>query len=74
MPRGFAALKETNPERFFEICSRGGRRAHADGRSHKWSHEEAVAAGRRGGLATAAAKKKDQTRQMQLFPNDEVGR
>jgi general stress protein YciG len=65
--RGFAMLKETNPERFFEVCSRGGRRAHATGKTHQWNHEEALAAGRRGGLSTAARKR---DRQLRLFPNE----
>ena len=45
-PRGFASMDE-NKQR--EIASRGGRAAHAQGTAHKFSPEEARAAGRKGG-------------------------
>lgn len=46
--RGFASM---DPERQREIASRGGRAAHATGRAHEFSAEEAREAGRKGGRA-----------------------
>jgi len=45
-PRGFAAL---SPEQRREVAKRGGAAAHASGRAHVWSAEEARAAGKIGG-------------------------
>lgn len=45
-PRGFAAL---SPERRAEISRLGGQRAHAVGKAHKFTPDEARFAGRRGG-------------------------
>ena len=42
--RGFAAL---SPERKREIAGMGGRAAHAAGRAHQFSSEEARAAGKK---------------------------
>lgn len=42
--RGFAAMK---PEVRREIASKGGRAAHASGRAHQFTPEEARAAGRK---------------------------
>ena len=47
-PRGFAAM---DPDKQREIASMGGKAA-ARGNGHKWTREEAVAAGRKGGLAS----------------------
>jgi uncharacterized protein len=44
--RGFASM---SPEKKREIASKGGKAAHALGTAHKWSSEEAQAAGRKGG-------------------------
>ena len=46
--RGFAAM---SPEQRRRIASMGGKAA-ARGNGHKWTREEAVAAGRKGGLAS----------------------
>lgn len=46
--QGFAAMK---PEDQKALASKGGKAAHALGRAHKWTSEEAKAAGRKGGLA-----------------------
>lgn len=46
--RGFAAM---DPDKVREIAKRGGRAAHAAGTAHRFSHEEAVTAGRAGGKA-----------------------
>ena len=43
-PRGFAAM---SPEKKREIASLGGRAAHASGRAHQFSSEEARAAGKK---------------------------
>lgn len=44
--RGFARLTE---EQRSEIASRGGKKAWALGKAHKFTHEEAKEAGRKGG-------------------------
>ena len=46
---GFAVM---DPARVREIASRGGQAAQERGTGHKWSHEEATAAGHKGGMAT----------------------
>jgi hypothetical protein len=50
--RGFAAM---DPERRRRISSDGGKAAHLKGTAHEFDHDEARAAGRKGGKATAAA-------------------
>ena len=52
--RGFAAMK---PKLASEISSMGGRAAHAAGKAHRYTKEEAAAAGRKGGFATAKRRK-----------------
>lgn len=47
--RGFAGM---TAEQQREIASRGGRAAHAQGKAHRWSAEEAKEAGRKGGMAS----------------------
>ena len=47
-PRGFAAM---DPNVVAAIARKGGRAAHASGRAHEFSHDEARAAGKKGGLA-----------------------
>jgi uncharacterized protein len=44
--RGFASMSS---EKKREIASKGGKAAHALGTAHKWTSEEAQAAGRKGG-------------------------
>jgi len=46
--RGFAAM---SPEKVREIASKGGKAAHEVGTAHKFTTEEARAAGRKGGSA-----------------------
>lgn len=48
--RGFASM---DPEKQREIASEGGKAAHASGRAHEFTSEEAAAAGRKGGKASA---------------------
>ena len=50
--RGFAAM---DPGKQREIASRGGKAAQRKGKAHKWTREEAVDAGRKGGQAVQAA-------------------
>lgn len=52
-PRGFAALPRDYVR---EIARRGGQRATALGRAHRFTSAEAAAAGRKGGAATHASK------------------
>jgi uncharacterized protein len=49
--RGFAAMDR---EKHLEICSKGGKAAHEQGRAHEFTRDEAVEAGRRGGAAVSA--------------------
>ena len=44
--RGFASM---STEKKRELASKGGKAAHALGTAHKWTSEEAQAAGRKGG-------------------------
>ena len=46
--RGFASM-DKNKQRI--IASKGGKTAHRKGTAHKWTSEEARAAGRKGGRA-----------------------
>lgn len=46
--RGFAAL---DPARVREIARKGGQAVHAKGSAHKFTSEEARAAGKKGGAA-----------------------
>lgn len=52
--RGFAAMKDK--ERMLAICSAGGKAAHAKGTAHEFTREEAIAAGRKGGVAAQAKR------------------
>ena len=46
--RGFASM---NKDKQRQIASKGGRAAHMKGTAHKWTSDEARAAGRKGGRA-----------------------
>jgi general stress protein YciG len=48
--KGFASM---DPERQREIARRGGRAAHASGHAHRFSPDEARAAGRKGGKSVS---------------------
>jgi general stress protein YciG len=52
-PRGFAVMSR---ERQLEIASKGGKAAHQKGTAHEWTHEEAAAAGRKGGQASRGGR------------------
>jgi uncharacterized protein len=56
--RGFASMRR---EKQLEIASRGGVAAHVQGTAHEWTKEEASKAGRKGGLASAAKKKRQKS-------------
>jgi general stress protein YciG len=55
--RGFASM---NRDKQREIASKGGRAAHAKGRAHEWTKDEAREAGRKGGMASQRAKREEQ--------------
>ena len=46
--RGFASMDQTKRT---TIAQKGGIAAHKQGKAHQYTHEEAVAAGRKGGKA-----------------------
>ena len=46
--RGFASMDKDKQR---AIARLGGKAAHRKGTAHEWTHEEAKAAGRKGGLA-----------------------
>jgi general stress protein YciG len=48
--RGFASM---DPSKQREIASKGGRAAHAQGRAHEFSADEAKVAGKKGGVAVS---------------------
>lgn len=52
-PRGFAAI---DPETRRAISAKGGAAAHAAGTAHRFTTEEAKAAGKKGGLAKHARR------------------
>ncbi|HVY65942.1 MAG TPA: KGG domain-containing protein [Gammaproteobacteria bacterium] len=52
--RGFAAM---SPEKQRAIASLGGKRSHQTGRGHRWDHDAAVAAGRKGGKAASERRR-----------------
>lgn len=58
--RGFASM---DPEKQQAIASKGGKVAHQKGVAHEWTSEEARAAGRKGGLASHAARRHTDIRQ-----------
>ena len=52
--RGFASM---DPEKQREIASKGGKAAHAQGRAHEFSSDEARNAGRKGGEVVSQDRK-----------------
>jgi general stress protein YciG len=55
-PRGFAVI---DPERRREIARMGGQASAKSERSHKWSREEALQHGRKGGLKSAQKRREE---------------
>lgn len=54
-PRGFAAIDR---KLLGEIARKGGKAAHSAGTAHEFTSEEARVAGRKGGLASHAKRRK----------------
>jgi general stress protein YciG len=54
-PRGFAAMDR---KQVSEIARKGGKAAHSAGTAHEFTSEEARVAGRKGGRATHAKRRK----------------
>lgn len=54
-PRGFAAIDR---KLLADIASKGGKAAHSAGTAHEFTSAEAREAGRKGGLATHARRRK----------------
>ncbi|HYV52844.1 MAG TPA: KGG domain-containing protein [Candidatus Eisenbacteria bacterium] len=52
--RGFASM---DPAKQRKIASKGGKAAHAKGRAHEWTVDEAREAGRKGGSASHGSKR-----------------
>ncbi len=61
--RGFAGM---DPEKQRKIASMGGKIAHKIGTAHKFTPEEALIAGRKGGFACAENRR----REMELAKNE----
>jgi general stress protein YciG len=59
--RGFASMDQDKQR---SIASKGGKAAHAKGRAHEWTTDEAREAGRKGG---AASHRQPQTPQQNTF-------
>jgi uncharacterized protein len=53
--RGFATM---NPDLVRQIARKGGKAAHASGTAHEFTSDEARVAGRRGGYASQAKRRK----------------
>ncbi len=53
--RGFACMSK---EKQKAIASKGGKSAHEQGLAYQWTPEKAKEAGRKGGLASGAKRKK----------------
>ena len=53
--KGFAGM---TPEQRREIAAKGGRAAQRAGTAHRWTRDEAAAAGRKGGGARDMVRKK----------------
>ena len=67
--RGFAAM---NQQRQREIASQGGKAAHAQGKAHEFTPEEARAAGRKGGEARAMRNQMAQAPRSETRPEGAV--
>lgn len=53
--RGFASMSVADRK---EVAREGGIAAHAQGKAHEWTSDEARAAGRKGGMASRGGKGK----------------
>lgn len=52
-PKGRQGFASMDPELRRQICSKGGKTAHAKGTAHEFSSDEARAAGKKGGLSVS---------------------
>jgi uncharacterized protein len=68
--KGFASM---DPDLRKTISSKGGVAAHAQGRAHEFTSTEAIAAGRKGGLATRDKKRKQMELPFKAWENDTIG-
>ena len=68
-PRGFAAMDE---QRRREVASLGGRIAHARGRAHRFTPEEARKAGQKGGSQISRNRKHMSELGRRSNPREEV--
>jgi uncharacterized protein len=66
-PRGFAAMDR---KLVSEIARKGGKAAHSAGTAHEFTSEEARVAGRKGGRATHAKRRK-LVEEQQIKPQEE---
>lgn len=57
MPTRYEGFRALSPDARKALASKAGRKAHADGVAHQWTTEEAIAAGRKGGLISAERRK-----------------
>jgi general stress protein YciG len=69
-PRGFAAMDR---KQVSEIARKGGKAAHSAGTAHEFTSEEARVAGRKGGRATHAKRRKVSEAQGEKTLTDERG-
>jgi general stress protein YciG len=67
-PRGFAAMDR---KLVSEIARKGGKAAHSAGTAHEFTSEEARVAGRKGGRATHAKRRKAIEEQQGKPPQEE---
>lgn len=71
--KGFAGMDRATQR---EICSKGGKAAHAKGTAHRWTSEEAREAGRKGGSVGSferARRRQQPLAQRQEGPPDGQG-
>jgi general stress protein YciG len=69
-PRGFAAMDR---KQVSEIARKGGKAAHSAGTAHEFTSEEARVAGRKGGRATHAKRRKVSEDTTEKAPAEENG-
>ncbi|HEX3642853.1 MAG TPA: KGG domain-containing protein [Ktedonobacteraceae bacterium] len=67
--RGFASMSK---EQRRIIASKGGKAAHALKRAHQWTHDEAVAAGKKGGGRTSVTYAKRAALRHGGFTDEEI--
>lgn len=58
------SFRNMDPEKRFEICSKAGKAAHAQGKAHVFSADEAKAAGALGGKSVLAKRGREYFREL----------